>query len=107
MKLSTRIIATVFLAMVTLHASAQPIASGSGQAYPNKIVRVGIPWPGGSNDAAGRLVFQKIAESDVSGRFNNIALQPMFTTPEQFAARMKSDSDKYAKLIALTGAKVN
>src|SRR3972149_11452544 len=33
------------------------------QAYPSRIVRVVIPWPGGSNDAAGRLVFQKIAES--------------------------------------------
>ena len=44
---------------------------------------------------------------DVSGRFNNIALEPMFMTPEQFAVRMKSDDDKYAKLIALTGAQVN
>ena len=28
-------------------------------------------------------------------------------TPEQFAVRLKSDSEKYAKLIALTGAKVD
>ncbi|HTD90358.1 MAG TPA: tripartite tricarboxylate transporter substrate binding protein, partial [Burkholderiales bacterium] len=42
---------------------AQPTATGSGQAYPSKIVRVVIPWPGGSNDAAGRVVFQKVAES--------------------------------------------
>ncbi len=44
---------------------------------------------------------------DVSGRYNNIALNPMFSTPEQFAARLKSDYDKSAKLIAATGVKVN
>ncbi len=44
---------------------------------------------------------------DVSSRFNNIALSPMFTSPEQFAARMKADYDKSAKLIAATGAQAN
>jgi tripartite-type tricarboxylate transporter receptor subunit TctC len=33
------------------------------QAYPSRLIRVVIPWPGGSNDAAGRMVFQKIGES--------------------------------------------
>ena len=33
------------------------------QAYPSRLIRVVIPWPGGSNDAAGRIVFQKIGES--------------------------------------------
>ncbi len=28
-------------------------------------------------------------------------------TPEQFAARLKSDYNKYAKLIELTGAKID
>ena len=44
---------------------------------------------------------------EVSGRYNNIALSPMFSTPEQFAARMKADYDKAAKLIAATGVTVN
>jgi tripartite-type tricarboxylate transporter receptor subunit TctC len=36
----------------------------SAQAYPNKIVRVLIPWPpGGSNDVVGRIVAQKLTES--------------------------------------------
>ena len=39
------------------------VTPGHAQPYPSKIVRVVIPWPGGSNDAAGRLTFQKIAES--------------------------------------------
>src|SRR5688572_21535997 len=36
----------------------------AAQAYPVKSVRVVIPWPpGGSNDAVGRLVMQKLSES--------------------------------------------
>jgi hypothetical protein len=31
----------------------------------------------------------------------------MYMTPDQFALRLKSDYDKYAKLIALIGAKVD
>ena len=42
------------LSLCTALAQAQP--------YPSKVVRVIVPWPGGSNDAAARLVFQKIAE---------------------------------------------
>ena len=37
--------------------------SAFAQAYPAKLVKVVIPWPGGSNDAAGRIVFQRVAES--------------------------------------------
>jgi tripartite-type tricarboxylate transporter receptor subunit TctC len=44
---------------------------------------------------------------DVSARYNNMALNPLLTTPEQFTARMKSDYDKAAKLIAATGVQVN
>ena len=42
------------LSLCTALAQAQP--------YPSKVVRVIVLWPGGSNDAAARLVFQKIAE---------------------------------------------
>ena len=44
---------------------------------------------------------------DVKTRFDNIGLNAMFMTPEQFAVRIKSDYDKAAKLIAVTGVKVN
>ncbi len=44
---------------------------------------------------------------DVAAKFDNLAFDTLYMTPEQFAVRLKSDSDKYAKLIALTGAKVD
>src|SRR3954469_21457034 len=37
--------------------------AAAAQSYPNKTVRVVIPWPpGGSNDVVGRIVMQKVAE---------------------------------------------
>ncbi|HTD89298.1 MAG TPA: tripartite tricarboxylate transporter substrate binding protein [Burkholderiales bacterium] len=45
-------------------AHAQPLATGTGQAYPAKTVRVIIPWPtGGLTDVAGRLYFQKMSQA--------------------------------------------
>jgi tripartite-type tricarboxylate transporter receptor subunit TctC len=35
------------------------------------------------------------------------ALDPWTSTPEEFAARLKADYDKYAQLIKLTGAKID
>jgi tripartite-type tricarboxylate transporter receptor subunit TctC len=45
--------------------SLLPAAGGAlAQAYPNKPIRVVIPWPaGGSNDVVGRIVLQKVGES--------------------------------------------
>jgi tripartite-type tricarboxylate transporter receptor subunit TctC len=48
-----------------------------------------------------------LGHPDVAARFDSLALEPMYMTPEQFALRLKSDYDKYAKLIALIGAKVD
>jgi len=44
---------------------------------------------------------------EVQGRFDNLALDPMFMTPDQFAVRLKADYEKYARLIAVIGAKVD
>lgn len=46
-------------------AAALCVASAAGaQSWPTKPVRVVIPWPpGGSNDAVGRIVMQKVGEA--------------------------------------------
>jgi tripartite-type tricarboxylate transporter receptor subunit TctC len=43
---------------------------------------------------------------DVAKTLNSQTLEPMFMTPEQFAQRLKSDYDKYEKVIRVSGAKV-
>ncbi len=52
-------------AVLVLAVLLLPAASGVlAQPYPNKPVRVVIPWPpGGSNDVVGRIVLQKVADS--------------------------------------------
>ena len=72
---------------------------------------VGAFVPAGTNKAiVDRLnaeIRKALDHPDVAARFNSLALEPMFMTPGQFALRLKSDYDKYAKLIALIGAKVD
>ena len=46
-------------------------------------------------------------QPDVQTRLNNLSLDTLYMTPEQFAARLKSDYAKYGKLVELTGAKVD
>lgn len=51
---------------------------------------------------------QKILRTaDVSEKLKSQTLDPMFMSPEQFARRLKSDYDKYEKIIKLTGAKID
>lgn len=50
-----------FIAVLSLLSAA---GGALAQAYPNKPIRVVIPWPpGGSNDVVGRIVLQKVGES--------------------------------------------
>jgi tripartite-type tricarboxylate transporter receptor subunit TctC len=43
---------------------------------------------------------------DVADNLKSQTLEPMVMTPDQFAKRLKSDYDKYEKVVKLTGAKV-
>ncbi|MGZ8268947.1 MAG: Bug family tripartite tricarboxylate transporter substrate binding protein, partial [Burkholderiales bacterium] len=44
---------------------------------------------------------------DVAQNLKSQTLEPMIMTPEQFARRLKTDYDKYEKVVKLTGAKVD
>jgi tripartite-type tricarboxylate transporter receptor subunit TctC len=44
---------------------------------------------------------------DVAEKLKSQTLDPMVMTPEQFARRLKSDYDKYEKVIKISGAKVD
>jgi tripartite-type tricarboxylate transporter receptor subunit TctC len=51
---------------------------------------------------------QKILRTpDVAEKLKSQTLDPLIMTPEQFARRLKSDYDKYEKVIKLTGAKID
>ena len=48
-----------------------------------------------------------LANRDVATKLNALTLEPMHTTPEEFAQRLKSDYGRYGKLIKQAAAKVN
>ena len=58
MRLKTRLI---LLAMVCMFAAALGV---NAQSYPNHVVRIILPYPpGGSMDALGRMVFDRLSQS--------------------------------------------
>jgi tripartite-type tricarboxylate transporter receptor subunit TctC len=44
---------------------------------------------------------------DVAQNLKSQTLEPMIMTPDQFARRLKSDYDKYEKVVKVTGAKID
>lgn len=51
-------------------------------------------------------VAKALREPDVHQSLSKQALEPWIATPEEFAARIRADHDKYAKLIRASGAKI-
>lgn len=58
-------------------------------------------------DALNGAIGKTLADRDVAAKLNVQALDPMYMTPEQFALRLKADYDKYARVVAVSGAKVD
>jgi tripartite-type tricarboxylate transporter receptor subunit TctC len=104
----------------------RPIAVSSEKrvgAYPNvpTIAESGVPgyeftaWIGALGPAGmPKAIVDKLNADmqkvlrmpDVAEKLKSQTLDPMFMTPEQFARRLKSDYDKYEKVIKVSGAKI-
>jgi tripartite-type tricarboxylate transporter receptor subunit TctC len=48
-----------------------------------------------------------LADRDVAAKLSAQTLDPMHMTPEQFAQRLKSDYDKYEKVVRISGATID
>lgn len=58
-------------------------------------------------DALNAGIGKALADPGVASKLSAQTLDPMHMTPEQFAARIKSDYDKYAKVVKVSGARVD
>lgn len=58
-------------------------------------------------DALNAALGKALADPDVAAKLSAQTLDPMHITPEQFAARLKSDYDKYEKVVKISGARVD
>ncbi len=58
-------------------------------------------------DALNAVIGKALADPDVATKLGTQTLDPMHMTPEQFTARIKSDYDKYEKVVKASGARVD
>jgi tripartite-type tricarboxylate transporter receptor subunit TctC len=51
-------------------------------------------------------VIEAVKSPDVITRLNNLDIQPVGSTPEQYAAELRADDERYSKAVKISGAKV-
>lgn len=74
-------------------------------AWVGCFVPAGTPKP--VVDALNAALGRALADPDVAAKLSAQTLDPMHMTPEQFAARLKSDYDKYQTVVKVSGARVD
>ena len=57
-------------------------------------------------DALNAALKKALEHPEVASRLTELTLDPMHMTPEQFAQRLRADYDKYAKVVKISGAKI-
>ncbi len=57
-------------------------------------------------DALNSALRRTLEHSDVATRLTDLTLDPLHMTPEQFAQRLQADYDKYARVVRISGAKL-
>ena len=102
----TGLITGLVVAMMTLTAQSQTAGSTAAPAYPNKPVKVVVPYPpGGPTDIVARLVFQQVSEAtgqqfvidNRAGGGGNIGAEAVAHAP----------ADGYTLLVATTAHAIN
>ena len=74
-------------------------------AYSGLIAAPGTPKA--VVDKLNAEMHKALKDKGVAEKLSAQTLDPMFMTPEQFAVRLKSDYDKYAKVIKESGARID
>lgn len=95
---------------ITQYPQVQTIAEGGVKGYEftawiGALGPAGLPKP--VLDRLNGEMHKALKDRSVAEKLSSQTLDPMFMTPEQFAVRLKSDYDKYARVIKETGAKVD
>lgn len=95
---------------ISQYPQVQTIAEGGVKGYEftawiGALAPAGVPKP--VIDKLNAELHKALKDKSVAEKLSSQTLDPMFMTPEQFAVRLKSDYDKYAKVIKETGARVD
>jgi len=95
---------------ITQYPQVQTIAEGGVKGYEftawiGALGPANMPKP--VLDRLNGEMHKALKDKSVAEKLSAQTLDPMFMSPEQFAARLRSDYDKYAKLIKETGVKAD
>ena len=95
---------------ITQYPKVQTIAEGGVKGYEftawiGALAPAATPKP--VIDKLNAELHKVLKDRSVAEKLSSQTLDPMFMSPEQFAARLKSDYDKYAKVIKESGARVD
>jgi len=85
-------------------AIAETVPGYEFTAWVGCFAPAGTPKP--IVDRLNAALQKALADPGVASKLTVQTLDPVHMTPEQFAARLKSDYDKYEKVIKLSGAKI-
>lgn len=95
---------------ISQYPQVQTIAEGGVKGY-EFTAWIGALGPANMQkpvlDKLNSEMHKALKDKVIAEKLSAQTLDPMFMTPEQFAVRLKSDYDKYAKVIKETGAKVD
>ena len=95
---------------ITQYPKVQTIAEGGVKGY-EFTAGIGALAPAATPrpviDKLNAELHKVLKDRSVAEKLSSQTLDPMFMSPEQFAARLKSDYDKYAKVIKESGARVD
>jgi tripartite-type tricarboxylate transporter receptor subunit TctC len=86
-------------------AIAETIPGYEFTAWVGSFVPKGTPKP--VVDKLNAEIRKALADPGVASKLTAQTLDPMPMTPEQFASRLKSDYDKYEKVVKISGAKID
>ena len=84
-------------------AIAETVPGYEFTAWVGAYVPAGTPKP--IVDKLNAEIKKALADPGVTNKLSSLAFDPMHMTPEQFSRRLKSDYEKYGKIIRESGAK--
>ena len=95
---------------ITQYPQVQTIAEGGVRGYEftawiGALAPANVPKP--IIDKLNAELQKALKDKSVAEKLSSQTLDPMFMSPEQFAVRLNSDYDKYARVIKETGARVD
>lgn len=95
---------------ITQYPDVPTIAEGGVKGY-EFTAWIGAFAPAGTPkaimDKLNAEMQKALKDKSVASKLSAQTLDPMFMTPEQFAVRLKSDYDKYARVIKESGARID